>query len=203
MDVTCNSYPLKALGGYDSSAANDYIYAGVGGILGAAGGGGSASWGWGGASVCGDPIGVYVPDQTFTINTYPLKWIDNFPDDYDQITKIKMANVYWSNLTFASNTTTITLGDNMGCNAKEQKFTYRWEITVVDISKTKTDNREVIRKTVWVDTNVDSGKILLKYAKDINDALAAYNTKNSAEVTLDDCYVQAKYHEAIQLKDSD
>jgi hypothetical protein len=91
----------------------------------------------------------------------------------------------------------------MGCNAKEKKFTYRWEITVVDISKTKTDNREVLKKTVWVDSNVDNGKVLLKYSKAINDALSVYNTTNSAEVTLDDCYVQAKYVEALELKDSD
>lgn len=189
-----NSYQqqLKTLGAYDPQT-NGYICMNgtAGNILGAVGGGGGATWV--ASSVCGDPIGVYIPDQPYYIEQYPTKWVSD---------KIQIANVYWSNLTF-SNTTTITLGDNMGCNAKEQKFTYRWEITVVDISKTKTDNREVIRKTVWVDTNVDSGKILLKYAKDINDALAAYNTNNSAEVTLDDCYVQAKYHDAIQLKDSD
>lgn len=204
----CNGGPKGIICGGNSYQqqlnTNGYIYmAGVGSSLGAAGGGGSASWG--GSSVCGDPIGIYVPDQPYYVDFYPPKRVDHSASDYlEEINKIKMANVYWSNTNIKfSNTTTITLGDNMGCNAKEKKYTYRWEITVVDISKTKTDNREVIRKTVWVDTNVDSGKILLKYAKDINDALTVYNTKNSAEVTLDDCYVQAKYHESVELKDYD
>jgi hypothetical protein len=166
--------------------------------LGASGGGGGATWG--GQAICGDPLSFYDPTGPYYIGDHLPSWVDTKYYEYQK--RINAAAIWVGNTIPISNGT-ITLGDNMGCNAKEKKFTYRWEITVVDISKTKTDNREVLKKTVWVDSNVDNGKVLLKYSKAINDALSVYNTTNSAEVTLDDCYVQAKYVEALELKDSD
>jgi len=89
----------------------------------------------------------------------------------------------------------------MTCNAKEKKWTTRWTLTVVDVSKGSRDNRLVLETNVFEDSATLRDKIILKNSGAINSALTNYNLLNKLELTLDDVTIDLANKGSFELKD--